>query len=98
MEPRVGKSVAQVHTANEPVSGIQIKFCVAQMPVSIQSTHTCFKRLLNTIISSEGTPDMVAKTQNKKSTQKKKECWRKKANIKRINPKLSPGVGGFHWR
>lgn len=64
----MGKSVAQDHIANEPVSGIQIKFCVAQMPVSIQSTHTCFKCLLNTIISSESTLDMVAKMQNKKST------------------------------
>ena len=34
--------------------------------MSIQSTHTCFKCLLNTIISSESTLDMVAKTQNKK--------------------------------
>lgn len=39
LEPRVGKSVAQDHTANEPVFGIQIKF---KMP----SVHSVCPHLL----------------------------------------------------
>lgn len=61
LEPRAGKSIAQDHTVNEPVSGIHIKFCVTLKHMS----HTGFKCLFNTLISSESTLEVVAKIQIK---------------------------------
>lgn len=65
LEPRAGKSIAQDHTVNEPVSGIHIKFCVTLKHMSFLSTHTGFKCLFNTLISSESTLEVVAKIQIK---------------------------------
>lgn len=48
----MGKSIAQGHTVNEPVSGIHIKFCAILMHTSVLSTHAGFKCLFNTVISS----------------------------------------------
>lgn len=72
LEPRVGKSIAQGHTVNEPVSGIHIKFCAILTHKSVLSTHAGFKCLFNTLMSSERTLQVVAKIQIKQNPHKKR--------------------------